>query len=202
MSSTLRERREQMLLESITDAAKALMAEKGYAGMSVEELATRAGISKPTLYSRFPGGKDEIVVNIVVSHMQRMIGALTAAPGESPLRQLTHFLRRALEIQCDDGGAPLRIITPELIHLLQTNEACNAIMRHVDATVIGLFKQAQAQGEIDPSLDPVTLSWLFGAFTAAQRFGYFSSATPPSPEVMINTLLTCFERGLRVSNAV
>lgn len=105
MSSTLRERREQMLRDEITDAARALMAEKGYAAMSVEELATRVGISKPTLYKYAPGGKDEIVVNIVVSHMQRMVAALEVMPAdESPLRRLTRFLRTALEIQCDEDG--------------------------------------------------------------------------------------------------
>lgn len=200
MSTTLRERREQMLKDEIADAARALLAEKGYAAMSVEELAARAGISKPTLYSRFPGGKDEIVVNIVVHHMQRMVDGLAAAAADaSPLRGLTQFLRRALEIQCDDGDAPLRNITPELIHLLRTDETCNAIMRHADAAIVSLFKRAQSQGEIDPSLDPVTLSWLFGAFTAVQKFGHFSSATPPSPTAMLDTLLTFFERGLRAA---
>lgn len=203
MSTTLRERREQMLRDEITDAARALMVEKGYAAMSVEELAARVGISKPTLYSRFPGGKDEIVVTIVVNHMQRMLEALNkVAPGESPLKRLTHFLRRVLEMHCDDRGGPLRIITPELIHLLRTNEACHATMRHVDAAVLSLFKQAQEQGESDPSLDPVTLSWLFGALTAVQHFGHFSSATPPSPAAMIATLLTFFERGLRAPTRI
>jgi AcrR family transcriptional regulator len=202
MSTTLRERREQMLRDEITDAARALLTEKGYAAMSVEELATRVGISKPTLYKYVPGGKDELVVNIVVSHMQRMLDALNSlAPGESPLRRLTLFLRRALEIQCDDHSAPLRIITPELIHLLRTNDACHAIMRHADAAVLAMFRQAQEQGEIDTALDPVTLSWLFGALTAVQRFGHFSTATPPSPATMLDTLLTFFERGLRAPRA-
>ena len=198
MSSTLRERREQMLKDDITDAARALMAEKGYAAMSVEELATRAGISKPTLYSRFPGGKDELVVNIVVSHMKHMIAALEATPSDqSPLKRLTHFLRTALQFQCDDQGGALRIMTPELVQLLRTNEQCHATMRHLDASVLALFKQAQAQGEIDPALDAVTLSRIFGALNAVQRLGHFSSAAPPSPTAMIDTLLTFFERGLR-----
>ena len=201
MTTTFRERREQLLRDEIIDVARALLAEKGYATMSVEELATRVGVSKPTLYSRFPGGKDEIVVSIVVRHMQRMIEALNeAGTNASPLRGLTQFLRRALEIQCEDGDAPLRIVTPELVHLLRTNELCNGIMRHADAAVIHLFKQAQTLGEIDPSLDPVTLSWLFGAFTAVQKFGHFSSATPPNPAAMIDTLLTFFERGVRAAD--
>ena len=200
MSLTLRERREQLLKDEITDAARALLAEKGYGAMSVEELAARVGISKPTLYKYVPGGKDEIVVSIVVSHMQRMIAALEATSVDSsPLQRLTHFLRTALHFQCDDQGNALRIMTPELVQLLRTNEACHATMRHLDASVLALFKQAQELGEVDQSLDAVTLSRIFGALNAVQRFGHFSSATPPNPTAMIDTLLAFFERGLRAA---
>ena len=46
-------------------AAIALVAEVGYDRMTVEALAARAGVSKPTIYRRWPGGKTEIIVDAI-----------------------------------------------------------------------------------------------------------------------------------------
>ena len=41
------------------------MAEVGYDRMTVDALAARAGVSKPTIYRRWPGGKKEIIVDAI-----------------------------------------------------------------------------------------------------------------------------------------
>jgi len=46
-------------------AAMALVAEVGYDRMTVDALAARAGVSKPTIYRRWPGGKAEIIVEAI-----------------------------------------------------------------------------------------------------------------------------------------
>jgi AcrR family transcriptional regulator len=62
--------------QAILDAAIALIGEVGYDRMTVEALAARAGVSKPTIYRRWPGGKGEIVVEA--------IRALRAEAGPDP----------------------------------------------------------------------------------------------------------------------
>ncbi|NEE27319.1 helix-turn-helix transcriptional regulator, partial [Streptomyces sp. SID7982] len=47
---TGKERREQLL-----DIGRALFADKGFEGTSVEEIAARAGVSKPVVYEHFGG---------------------------------------------------------------------------------------------------------------------------------------------------
>lgn len=49
---TGKERREQLL-----DIGRILFADKGFEGTSVEEIAARAGVSKPVVYEHF-GGKE------------------------------------------------------------------------------------------------------------------------------------------------
>lgn len=51
--------------EAILGAAIALVAEVGYDRMTVDALAARAGVSKPTIYRRWPGGKAEIIVDAI-----------------------------------------------------------------------------------------------------------------------------------------
>ncbi len=56
---TGRERREQLL-----DIGRAIFAEKGYEAVSVEEIAQRAGVSKPVVYEHF-GGKEGLYAVVV-----------------------------------------------------------------------------------------------------------------------------------------
>ena len=43
----------------------ALIAEVGYDRMTVDAIAARSGVSKPTLYRRWPGGKPELVADAI-----------------------------------------------------------------------------------------------------------------------------------------
>jgi AcrR family transcriptional regulator len=51
--------------EAILRAAILLVAEVGYDRMTVDALAARAGVSKPTIYRRWPGGKPEIIAEAI-----------------------------------------------------------------------------------------------------------------------------------------
>ena len=53
------ERREQLI-----DVARALFAEKGFEGTAIEEIASRAKVSKPVVYEHF-GGKEGLYAVIV-----------------------------------------------------------------------------------------------------------------------------------------
>ena len=50
---------------AILDAATTAFLEKGYVGTSVDEIATRAGVSKPTVYNHF-ADKEELFTEIVL----------------------------------------------------------------------------------------------------------------------------------------
>ena len=50
---------------AILDAALALVAEVGYDRTTVDAIATKAGVSKPTLYRRWPHGKPELVADAI-----------------------------------------------------------------------------------------------------------------------------------------
>jgi AcrR family transcriptional regulator len=62
-----KERREQLL-----DVSRGLFAERGFEGTSIEEIASRAGVSKPVVYEHF-GGKEGIYAVVVDREMQRLL---------------------------------------------------------------------------------------------------------------------------------
>ena len=76
---TGKERREQLL-----DVGRQLFAERGYDGTAVEEIAARAGVSKPVVYEHF-GGKEGLYAVVVDREVQRLMDAFTGAlSGDDP----------------------------------------------------------------------------------------------------------------------
>src|SRR3954471_23364505 len=53
--------------EAILEAVLELVAEVGYDRVTVDALASRAGVSKPTIYLRFPGGKAAVVAAAITA---------------------------------------------------------------------------------------------------------------------------------------
>lgn len=70
---TGKERREQLL-----DIGRTLFADKGYEGTSVEEIAARAGVSKPVVYEHF-GGKEGLYAVVVDREMRQLLDMVTSA---------------------------------------------------------------------------------------------------------------------------
>jgi AcrR family transcriptional regulator len=67
------ERREQLL-----DIGRTLFAEKGFEGTSVEEIAAKAGVSKPVVYEHF-GGKEGLYAVVVDREMRQLLDMVTSA---------------------------------------------------------------------------------------------------------------------------
>lgn len=67
------QRRQQLI-----EIGRALFAEKGFEGTSVEEIAAKAGVSKPVIYEHF-GGKEGLYAVVVDREIQALLGQITAA---------------------------------------------------------------------------------------------------------------------------
>jgi AcrR family transcriptional regulator len=96
-----RERRHQLL-----DVGLTLFAEKGFDGASIEEVAARAGVSKPVVYEHF-GGKDGLYALVVDREMRRLLDRVTLAlrDGGHPRQLLERAALSLLDYveQCTDG---------------------------------------------------------------------------------------------------
>ena len=96
---TGKERREQLL-----DVGRVLFAEKGFDGTSTEEIASRAGVSKPIVYEHF-GGKEGLYAVVIDREMQRLLdlftGALTAGEPRALLEQAALALLTYIEDESD-----------------------------------------------------------------------------------------------------
>ncbi|MFJ8310595.1 MULTISPECIES: TetR family transcriptional regulator [unclassified Streptomyces] len=93
------ERREQLL-----DIGRTLFAERGFEGTSVEEIAAKAGVSKPVVYEHF-GGKEGLYAVVVDREMRSLLdlvtGALTAGHPRELLEQAAFALLDYIETNTD-----------------------------------------------------------------------------------------------------
>ncbi|WP_374982830.1 TetR family transcriptional regulator [Streptomyces fradiae] len=93
------ERRRQLL-----DIGRTLFAERGFEGTSVEEIAAKAGVSKPVVYEHF-GGKEGLYAVVVDREMRRLLdmvtGALTAGHPRELLEQAAFALLDYIETNTD-----------------------------------------------------------------------------------------------------
>jgi AcrR family transcriptional regulator len=70
---TGKQRREQLL-----DVGRALFADRGFDGTSIEEIAHQASVSKPVVYEHFRS-KEGLYAVVVDREMEQLLGAITAA---------------------------------------------------------------------------------------------------------------------------
>src|ERR1700710_3194812 len=70
---TGRERREQLVA-----VGRSLFAEKGFEATSIEEIAARAGVSKPVVYEHF-GGKEGLYAVVIDREMSALLDRITSA---------------------------------------------------------------------------------------------------------------------------
>lgn len=67
----------------IMDVAEAHLARQGYMGVSLEAIAGEVGISKPALYYHFPGGKEQLFVEIAHRSLDRIRAGLQDSMGRA-----------------------------------------------------------------------------------------------------------------------
>jgi AcrR family transcriptional regulator len=95
-----KERREQLL-----DVGRTLFAAKGFDGTSVEEIAEKAGVSKPVVYEHF-GGKEGLYAVVVDREVDRLLGGVTASlVGDHPRELLEQAAAALLDyVERDTDG--------------------------------------------------------------------------------------------------
>jgi AcrR family transcriptional regulator len=85
------ERRERILA-----AVRELVAERGWRGVTMRDLARRCRVSVPTLYNQF-GGKDELLAAAALGHFSALLERTVSEAGPGGWRRLLALLARCAE---------------------------------------------------------------------------------------------------------
>lgn len=98
------ERREQLV-----EVGRKLFAAKGYEAVSVEEIAAKAGVSKPVVYEHF-GGKEGLYAVIVDREVTFLVSTINDALTPAPGRELLESAALAMLTYIEDSTDGFRIL--------------------------------------------------------------------------------------------
>lgn len=105
---TGKQRREQLV-----SIGREVFAERGFEGASVEEIATRAGVSKPVVYEHF-GGKEGLYAVVVDREMLRLEGVITTALKSGGSRERIEQATMALLTYVEDETDGFQILVRDM----------------------------------------------------------------------------------------
>ncbi len=154
-----------LILKAATEAFLA----HGYAGVSIDQIAAQAGVSKPTIYSHFEG-KEQLFAAIMNTICDNFEEPLLGPDADG--KELSAIL-----VQIADNYARA-ILAPGVLamHRLFVSEAerfpelsrryYEVGPRRVHQTLAGFFKKRMARGEIHKG-DPLMLAQFFAAVVIA-----------------------------------
>lgn len=102
--------------------AQALFARKGYAGVSMREIAAALGVRPGTLYRR-AADKQTLLFDLMQAHLQALEAVrAAAAPGPAAIDRLATFVQGHLDVQLDRPEAA-RLVALERQNLAPENRA-------------------------------------------------------------------------------
>lgn len=96
-------------------AARDVFVAQGYHAAAMDDIAERAGVSKPVLYQHFPG-KLELYLALLDQHTQELVGRVEEALASSPdnLRRIERSVGAYFDFVDDEGGAYLLVFESDL----------------------------------------------------------------------------------------
>jgi AcrR family transcriptional regulator len=157
----LREQKHQLTRNFILDTTYQILAEKGYAEITMDEVSSQAEISKATLYQYFPS-KDDLVVSVIerrIKHELDMVRAMD--PGLAALKRLEMMLQNGFKESYLQG---LRVVPKLPLHLWK-DERLSAIRQELMDALMSLLEEAYAAGSIQRHLPaPVVAELVIGVF--------------------------------------
>jgi len=181
--------RSEQAHQAILEATLELLAECGYSALTVEGVATRAGVGKATIYRRWPSK-----LHLVIEAFSELPGLEEVDTGdlvddlEKMLRSYVHTL----------NSTPLAGIIPSLAgeraHNPELSERIDPILRGRRKPILHALKRARERGELRGGLDlEMAADLIFGPIAAR----VFFTAAKIKPQIVPSLIRTVLD-GIRI----
>ena len=181
------QRRHQLI-----DIARALFAERGYEGTSVEEVAQRAGVSKPVVYEHF-GGKEGLYAVVVDREMSALLDGVTASLTNNQYRPRVEAVTLALLTYIEERTDGYRVLirdSPPSLSPGTYSTLFNDAVSQVASILAGDFSRRG----LDPELAPMYARALVGSVSMTAQ--WWMEAREPKKEVVAAHLVNLMWNGL------
>lgn len=180
--------------EAIVQAVNRLLAEKGFDGMTVDEVAARVGIAKASLYKHFPSKEDLAAAAMVrvMRQAQQFFGALSNE--DSPLDNLRAAVRWTMEVKLAGDMPSLPSQNSSLRATLMGNKDYMDGLMEVSDRLGAWIEAAQVNGSINPKFPAIAVLYTLFARACDPVLEFLQMGGQHSDEEIIELVLsTCFD---------
>lgn len=183
--------------ERVLHAAEGLFMERGYASVTMQDIASTLGIRQASLYYHAPGGKEELFIEVMerglLRHRDGLGGAIRAAPPD-----MRAALGAAASWLLSQPPLDLMRIVRSDMDAIDPGEADRLgglLYASLLAPLAQLFREAHARGESRSA----SADLLAGSFLSViDSIWYAASSFPVAApmEAMAGEMIDVFVRGL------
>ena len=182
-------------LESLLQVAVKLFNDRGYDGTSMEDLSRKLGITKSAIYHHVPSKEEllRLAVDRALDGLFEVAEATEALDGRA-IDRLEHLVRGSVLVLAD--RLPFVTLLLRVRGNTKAERAALARRREFDHLVTDLVKQAEAEGDVRPDIDPaVAARLLFG--TVNSLIEWYRPRRGSSPEELADAVCKMAFDGLR-----
>ncbi|MFB9931462.1 TetR/AcrR family transcriptional regulator [Amycolatopsis halotolerans] len=182
-------------LESLLQVAVKLFNDRGYDGTSMEDLSRKLGITKSAIYHHVPSKEEllRLAVDRALDGLFEVAESTEALDGRA-IDRLEHLVRGSVLVLAD--RLPFVTLLLRVRGNTKAERAALARRREFDHLVTDLVKQAEAEGDVRPDIDPaIAARLLFG--TVNSLIEWYRPRRGSSPEELADAVCKMAFDGLR-----
>ena len=179
--------------DAIIQTASALLAQKGFEAMTVDEVAATVGIAKASLYKHFPS-KEDLAAAAMVKLMRRAQDYLRELPVQNAMAQLRAVARWTMELQLLGQMPSLPSRNSTLRAKLMANAQYMDGLIEVSDRLGAWIEEAQAQGHLQSSLPPIAVLYTLYARACDPVLEFLKMGGQHNDAQIIDLVMsTCFD---------
>ena len=194
---TARSRRRSAREQVILDAARQIIAETSYNAMTMDDLAARAQVSKPTLYQYFPS-KEAVAVRAIIGLMHESHEYLNAQDKNRPaIMRLQTFVEWVLSQRFSPFRTAFGVAKTALAPVVREHPDYLREFARMVAAVSAIVEQAKNENDLAHELSTRVVVQMVFSLLRDSEYDVLAASGECTPHEIVQTLSALFMCGIR-----
>lgn len=202
---SLKERQRQQREQLILQAAEEVLAEQGYDATSMEEIASRVGISRAAIYLHFPS-KEDLVFAVLERGIRTSVGRLEALLAEptSPREKVEALIQRTYRSMAQPSSRAFATIAQSPAFFGKVAEkrvTMHELWSPSQMLLTRLIEEGKRCGDFDPEMPTALMVTMLTGLITPFTYRRMIEEEGMPPEVVVKHLCRYFLKGIAPDTA-
>lgn len=201
---TLKEKQRQEREQLILKTAEEVFIANGYFDTSIDEIASRVGIGKGTVYLHFPS-KEDLVVAILTRDMQAFLQAVDDAVSTQPSLAASEKLEAILHFMYSGFYSKRARLLSSIYHspdlqrfFMQKKESMRELWAQLADRIRAVLEEGKATGQFDKGIPTSVMLNTFFCLQSPRTYEALVVGEQMSPEELVKHLGEIYFKGIAV----